>query len=314
MSKSWQKTRGRLGARQGRWSGLAARTRESQDLERPRGRIGRVRSARSDNWCGLWVPRTRRVRLTWCFAFDLIGTARVLPGSVRGPFLPSRPARDRPVGAARPHGSFQGCRDSRVAPPTRRTATPDRPSALRTRRPTRSSPRSRCARRDRWSILLVKPDTILGWHRRLVANHWTYPHRLGRPSTAVETRQPIIRLVRENPTWGYRRIHGELARLGITHRGVDGVGDPQGSGHRPHPAGRRSRGRRSCAPKRPGSSRVTSSPSIPSCCVATTCCSSSNSDTRRVHLAGITKNPTGTVDDPSRPKLHDAPPTGRSGS
>ena len=70
--------------------------------------------------------------------------------------------------------------------------------------------------RDRWSIFLVKPDTILGWHRRLVANHWTYPHRPGRPSTAVETRRTIIRLARENPTWGYRRIHGELARLGIT--------------------------------------------------------------------------------------------------
>jgi putative transposase len=70
--------------------------------------------------------------------------------------------------------------------------------------------------RDRWSIFLVKPDTLLGWHRRLAANHWTYPHRPGRPSTAVETRQAIIRLARENPTWGYRRIHGELARLGIT--------------------------------------------------------------------------------------------------
>jgi putative transposase len=70
--------------------------------------------------------------------------------------------------------------------------------------------------RDRWSIFLVRPDTILGWHRRLVANHWTYRHRPGRPATAVETGQTILRLARENPTWGYRRIHGELARLGIT--------------------------------------------------------------------------------------------------
>jgi putative transposase len=70
--------------------------------------------------------------------------------------------------------------------------------------------------RERWSVLLVKPDTILAWHRRLVANHWTYPHRPGRPSTAAETRRIVMRLARENPTWGYRRIHGELARLGIT--------------------------------------------------------------------------------------------------
>jgi putative transposase len=54
--------------------------------------------------------------------------------------------------------------------------------------------------RERWSILLVKPDTILSWHRRLVANHWTYAHRPGRRSTAVETRRTIIRLASENPT------------------------------------------------------------------------------------------------------------------
>ena len=70
--------------------------------------------------------------------------------------------------------------------------------------------------RDRWSIFLVRPDTILGWHRRLVAKHWTYPQRPGRPSTVTETRATIIRLASENATWGYRRIHGELARLGIT--------------------------------------------------------------------------------------------------
>jgi putative transposase len=75
---------------------------------------------------------------------------------------------------------------------------------------------ARVLRRDRWSILLVKPHTILAWHRRLVANHWTYPHRPGRPSTLAETRRTILRLARDNPTWGYRRIHGELAQLGIT--------------------------------------------------------------------------------------------------
>src|SRR6266568_2949056 len=42
--------------------------------------------------------------------------------------------------------------------------------------------------RDRWSLFLVRPQTLLGWHRRLVAKHWTYAHRPGRPSTITETR------------------------------------------------------------------------------------------------------------------------------
>jgi transposase InsO family protein len=74
---------------------------------------------------------------------------------------------------------------------------------------------SRVVRRDRWAIFVVKPDTLLRWHRRLVATHWTYPHRPGRPATIAETRQLILRFALENATWGYRRIHGELARLGI---------------------------------------------------------------------------------------------------
>jgi hypothetical protein len=70
--------------------------------------------------------------------------------------------------------------------------------------------------RDRWSLFLVRPGTLLRWHRRLVGKRWTYPHRPGRPSTIAATRKTILRLAAENPTWGYRRIHGELARLGIT--------------------------------------------------------------------------------------------------
>jgi hypothetical protein len=69
---------------------------------------------------------------------------------------------------------------------------------------------ARAIGRDRWCIFIVKPDTILGWHRRLIADHGTYPLRPGRPSTIVETHKTILRLARENPTWGYRRIRGEL--------------------------------------------------------------------------------------------------------
>ena len=64
---------------------------------------------------------------------------------------------------------------------------------------------------------LVTPDTLLRWHRRRIVGHWTQPQRPpGRPSTAAEIRRLALRLAAENPTWGYRRIHGELAGLGHT--------------------------------------------------------------------------------------------------
>ena len=63
--------------------------------------------------------------------------------------------------------------------------------------------------------LLMRPATLLRWHRDLIRRRWTYPHRRGRPSVASELRALALRLARENPTWGYRRIHGELCRLGF---------------------------------------------------------------------------------------------------
>jgi hypothetical protein len=62
---------------------------------------------------------------------------------------------------------------------------------------------------------LVTPDTILRWHRELIARKWTYARRRpGRPGVLAEIRRLVVRMATENPSWGYTRIQGALKNVG----------------------------------------------------------------------------------------------------
>jgi putative transposase len=70
--------------------------------------------------------------------------------------------------------------------------------------------------RRRLGGFFVRPETLLRWHRDLAARRWTHSHgRPGRPPIAEGTTALVLRFAKENPNWGYRRIHGELVTMGI---------------------------------------------------------------------------------------------------
>jgi putative transposase len=148
--------------------------------------------------------------------------------------------------------------------------------------------------RPRWSIFVVTPQTLLRWHRRMVPRRWTYPAQgRGRPSVPQQVRTVIVRLATENPHWGDQRIRGELLRLGYRVSTSSVARVLRANGLQPAP--------------RPASTTWRSFLRRPA--ADTVACDFLTVDTvflqrlsvlffiqlptRRVHLAGITANPTG---------------------
>jgi putative transposase len=111
--------------------------------------------------------------------------------------------------------------------------------------------------------LIVTPGTILRWHRDIVRGRWarlSRQGRPGRPATHRHVRSVVLWLARENESWGYRRIHGELAALGITVAPSTVWRYSRAPGSTRRPAGTAQAGPSSCDRRHRGSWRWTSSP------------------------------------------------------
>ena len=111
--------------------------------------------------------------------------------------------------------------------------------------------------------LLVTPDTVLRWHRNIVRRRWAARSkrgRSGRPATRRTIRALVLRLARENPGWGYRRIHGELVGLGAKIAASTVWEILKNAGIDPTPDEQALAGRSSCASRPRRSWRATSSP------------------------------------------------------
>ncbi len=121
-------------------------------------------------------------------------------------------------------------------------------------------------RRRRAEVFPVTPATLLAWHRRLTARKYDTSKRRkpGRPATVRSIARLTIRLAQENPLWGYRRIHGELTKLGLTIAPSTIYEILRAAGIDPRRAGTDQPGGSSCTRKPPGSWPPTSCTWIPS--------------------------------------------------
>src|SRR5436190_8739303 len=126
------------------------------------------------------------------------------------------------------------------------------------------------------TVLLVTPRTLLRRHRTLVRQKWRQPPgQVGRPPLSPRIRELALRLARENPRWGHRRICGELRKLGFIVSATSIRRLLARAGLEPAPRRGGPSWREFLRSQRRASSLVTSSPSRRSCCVASMCSSSS---------------------------------------
>jgi len=157
-------------------------------------------------------------------------------------------------------------------------------SAAKSHDPSWSPPTGRCSPpsaarclEPAGPVFFVKPETLLGWHRRLIAGAWTYPHRgSGRPQLDADVQQLIIRLASENPRWAISASRANSNGVACESRQPRSAQRSDVMGPIRLREGRPRRGGRSSDSRPPGSSPATSSRSRPSGCGAYTCCSLSS--------------------------------------
>ena len=121
---------------------------------------------------------------------------------------------------------------------------------------------------NRWAeVFPVTPATLLAWHRRLAAKKYdtSKRRRPGRPPASPGIARLVVRLAKENPLWGHRRIHGELMKLGVTVAPSTVWEILRAAVYIRLPVERARPGDSFCAPRPPGSSRSIS-------CTWTPCC------------------------------------------
>jgi putative transposase len=150
--------------------------------------------------------------------------------------------------------------------------------------------------RRRWAAIFpITPATLLAWQRRLAAGKYDTSKRRtpGRPPTGPGITRLVVRLAKENPLWGHRRIHGELTKLGVTVAPSTVREILHAAGIDPAPRRSGPSGGSSCTPRLPGSSR-------PAFLHVDTMLRNRlyvlvfiEHGTRRMHLGGVTADPTG---------------------